>query len=91
MHSNRVVIHPDYVGFGLGIKFINVASSIMKNDGYRVMIKFSSIPILKSMIKDKNWKFKNKTNDTSMSGRAVRRKTGFRKKVTTYSFEYVGG
>ena len=57
VHSNRTVIHPDYVGFGLGMKLINASSSYMKEQ-YNVEIfgKFSNYAIYKSMLKDPNWK-----------------------------------
>jgi ABC-type Mn2+/Zn2+ transport system ATPase subunit len=53
-HSNRTVIHPDYQGFGLGIKLINITSKYMKdNYDYKIMAKFSAMPVFKSMIKQK--------------------------------------
>ena len=91
MHSNRVVIHPDYVGFGLGLKFVDETSKLEKLKGYRVMAKFSSVPMLKARLKNKNWVFKGKVQQASIVvGGNMRRKSGFRKKVTCYTFEYIG-
>jgi ABC-type ATPase with predicted acetyltransferase domain len=57
-HSNRTVIHPDYQGFGLGLSLINETSIIMaRKYDYRIMAKFSSLPIYKQMIKNKDWVF----------------------------------
>lgn len=95
-HSNRTVIHPDYAGFGLGIKIINETAELMLSKGYRVMAKFSSTPIYKSMSKQKNWKLKEirRDVDDSVVGSGVKKnvlkiKGGFRTKVKTYSFEYL--
>lgn len=92
MHSNRTVIHPDYAGLGLGIRVIDATSADMKARGYRVMAKFSSVPIFKSMSKSKNWLFKEKkrAHKTRVGG-TMKRNGGFRVDVTTFSFEYVGG
>lgn len=90
LHFNRTVIHPDYVGFGLGMKLINETSKIMLKKGYRVMGKFSSIPVFKAMSKDKSWVLKNESFFTPSGGGNMIRKTSFRNKVKTWSFEYVG-
>lgn len=58
-HSNRTVIHPDYVGLGLGIKIINITSDIMHKRGFIVMAKFTSLPVYKAMQKQKCWILKN--------------------------------
>jgi len=92
-HSNRTVIHPDYAGMGLGIKLINETSKIMDKTGVRVMAKFSSTPIYKSMIKNPNWKLKEIKRQIGKTnvGRNMSKKSGFRENIKTYSFEYVGG
>lgn len=92
MHSNRTVIHPDYSGLGLGIKLITETSKIMKENGFKPMAKFSSTPIYKSMLKDKNWKLcsiKKQIGKTQV-GCSMIRKTGFRENIKTYSFEFIG-
>jgi len=57
-HSNRTVVHPDYQGFGLGQKLIDETSKIMAiEENFRIMAKFSSLPIYKQMIQNDDWKF----------------------------------
>lgn len=91
-HFNRLVIHPDYSGIGLGIKFINETSKIMSELNYKIMGKFSSTPVYLSMIKNKNWKLKDiKRQIGKMNvGGNMMRKSGFRENIKTYSFEYIG-
>jgi hypothetical protein len=96
-HFNRIVIHPDYAGLGLGIKFIDATSQIIKEKyGFRVLGKFSSIPVFRSMKKSPRWKLikvesqiGTKTMKTSIFGRS-RKPEGFRKNVKTFSFEFIG-
>lgn len=93
MHSNRTVIHPDYAGLGLGILVINETSKLMKLQNYRVMAKFSSTPVYKSMIKQKDlWVLRDiKTQiGRAQRGEKMIRQTGFRENVKTYSFEFIG-
>jgi ABC-type ATPase with predicted acetyltransferase domain len=90
----RVVIHPDYNGLGLGIKMVNAcAELLMSKIRCRVMTKFSVIPMYKSTLKDKNWKylgFKRTMGKLSVGGNMLRKK-GFREKgVKTFQFEYIG-
>lgn len=57
-HSNRTVIHPDYAGLGMGIALINLTSSYMSQKyEYKIMAKFSSVPVFKAMIRQNCWKF----------------------------------
>lgn len=92
MHSNRTVIHPDYCGIGLGIILINETSKIMKEGRFRVMAKFSSTPIYRSMIRQKEWKLLKVERQIgkTQSGGKMGRKSGFRENIKTYSFEYLG-
>lgn len=93
MHFNRLVIHPDYCGFGLGIKFLNAASKALfreMNGQVKIMGAFSSRPTYKSLIRDRRWRLvkkktivKNYTSGKSMA------KTKFRHDVTMFSFEYI--
>lgn len=94
MHFNRTVIHPDFAGFGLGIKMINETAALLskKRPDIRIMGKFSSIPVYKSMIKSPKWILKEAdTKIQIVVGGNMMRKTSFRKKVKTFSFEYIGG
>ena len=56
LHFNRTVIHPDYVGFGLGMQLIDLTSEMMAKKNYKIMGKFSSIPVFKAMSKNPKWK-----------------------------------
>jgi hypothetical protein len=80
LHFNRLVIHPDYCGFGLGIKFLNECAQIIKNKDYEVLGKFSSQPTYNSLIKDKNWRLNNveRKHSISIGGNMKRgKKTGY--------------
>ena len=92
-HSNRTVIHPDYVGLGLGIKIIDETSRLMKKrHKFRIMAKFSSLPVFKAMIKNASWKLcaaQTTTNNKSIGNMNKSRKATIRQKVKWYSFEYV--
>tara|TARA_R110002020_G_C16250215_1_gene769749 strand:- start:321 stop:1442 length:1122 start_codon:yes stop_codon:yes gene_type:complete len=92
-HSNRVVIHPDYNGLGLGMKMVDVCSKLLLNKlDCRIMAKFSSIPMYKSRMKNKNWKYKGfkRTMGKLRIGGNMLRKKGFREKgIKTYNFEYI--
>lgn len=90
LHFNRLVIHPDYVGLSLGIKFVDCVAKFLKEKKFRVMGKFSSTPVLKALLKNKNWVFGGKIKIANMTGDNMKRKGGFREKVTCYTFEYVG-
>ena len=90
-HFNRTVIHPDYVGFGLGIKLINETSKYMKQTyKYKIMGKFSSIPVYKSLTKSTLWSLKDFGYDTSEMKVGHKIRTSTRKKVKWNSFVFVG-
>ena len=88
MHFNRTVIHPDYVGLGLGIKLIEATSEIMKKDGYDVWGKFSSVPVAKALERSDNWKLINVQRFQGKPGGNMLRDSGFRNAVKTYSYHY---
>ncbi len=92
MHSNRVVILPEYVGIGLGIRFVNACSDIMVKRGYDVWAKLSSKPLIASRIKDfKNWKIIKEERNLKIKVRGnMKRNSGFREKVKTYTFRWIG-
>ncbi len=97
-HFNRLVIHPDYVGLGLGIEFLNNCCELMRKKGItRIMGKFSSIPTFKSLKRNSKWVLKNISRDlkTRQFGKKSNGCMGtnvksFRTKVKTYSFLYIG-
>ena len=93
-HSNRTVIHPDYNGLGLGIKLINKTSELLAQKiTCRIMAKFSSTPVYKSMIKQEQWKYLGfkRIMGKLQYGKGFKRKNGgLREKgVKTYNFEYI--
>lgn len=92
-HSNRTVIHPDYNGLGLGIKLINETSKLLYNEiDCKIMAKFSSTPVYKAMIKQKQWVFlgKNRLMGKIKKGGNMIRRSGFRENgVKTYCFKYI--
>lgn len=93
LHSNRTVIHPDYVGLGLGLKFINAtAEHLLTQVDCRIMGKFSSVPIYKAMVKDPHWVLRDVKRKMGIerAGGNQQRVSGFRDRgIKTYSFEYI--
>lgn len=94
MHFNRLVIHPDYVGLGLGEYFVNATAQHMKLKGYDVRAKFSSIPTFKLLQRNPHlWQLnKIERNEKVKDGKRgnMGRENAFRKQVKTYSFKYIG-
>lgn len=91
MHSNRTVIHPDYAGFGLGMRLIDETSKIMTHDGYDVRAKYSSTPIYRSMKKNPLWKQVDQKMQTTITlGANMIRGTGHRLDVKCYCFKFIG-
>jgi GNAT superfamily N-acetyltransferase len=93
VHANRLVIHPDYQGFGIGIKFINIASEDVVKKGYKVRSKFSSYPNYVGFKNSPNWLFIESSNnfEKSMykSGGSMINKFGHRQSVKTYTFKFL--
>lgn len=95
-HSNRVVIHPDYAGLGLGLKMVNKSAAHLKGRyGYDIRATFSSIPMYYSRLKDsKNWrltKIDRRIGEYKNVGDGVgMRESGFRQNVKLFTFEYIG-
>ncbi len=90
MHANRIVVHPDYAGIGLGILMTNETAKYMDSQNFRVMCKFSSTPMYKAMTKSPCWKLRaldRKIGATNIGGNMMR-KSGFRENIKTYTFEY---
>lgn len=87
MHSNRTVIHPDYVGLGLGMKLIEITSRIM-SESYDVWAKFSSVPVAKAFEKSNNWRLIDVKRFTNPGGGSIKRVTGYRNGIKTYSYHY---
>lgn len=96
MHFNRTVIHPDYIGLGLGVKLINAsAKHLLSIMDCRIMGKFSSVPMYKALKKDDNWILKEERMklNTQITGGNMKRhiNAGFRDRgIKTWTFEYIG-
>jgi ABC-type lipoprotein export system ATPase subunit len=94
-HVNRVVVHPDYNGLGLGIKLVNETSKLLlKKIDCRIMSKFSSVPLFKAMKKDERWIFtgQDRLMGKMQTGKTMGRKSGFRENgIKTYNFEFNRG
>jgi len=90
LHSNRVVIHPDYCGFGLGLQMTDACAESLKNQGYEIFAKFSSIPMYNARKKSTKWKLMDvMRHHKIVVGGNMKRKDGFRKDVKTWSFKYL--
>jgi ABC-type dipeptide/oligopeptide/nickel transport system ATPase subunit len=90
LHSNRVVIHPDYCGFGLGLRMTDACAQKLCDEGFEVYAKFSSVPMYQSRIKSRNWRLeKVMRHHKIVVGGNMLRKTGFRTDVKTYSFKFL--
>jgi ABC-type dipeptide/oligopeptide/nickel transport system ATPase subunit len=94
-HCNRAVVHPDYVGFGLGMRLVNLACEHMaKSRGYRIMGKFSNAPFIRVVRRDPCWvvrKMGRQIGEYRNWGKKIERGRGsYRTNVTTVSVEYVG-
>jgi hypothetical protein len=93
-HSNRTVIHPDYAGLGMGVRLATITAQYMiEKYPYKIMGKFSSVPIFKAVRKDPAWKFLGETRTMGIlqKGGTMERQGGFREGgIKTYQFEYIG-
>jgi hypothetical protein len=78
LHFNRLVIHPDYCGFGLGIHFLNKCSQIIAVKNYEVMGKFSSAPVYNALKRNNHWRLNAVQRKTPEAGKLMERKTSFR-------------
>ena len=91
MHMNRIVIHPDYAGFGLGIRFIDETSELMAKRGFEVMTKYSSIPVFRAMKKNPRWVQTNEIRQHRIAiGGNMNRTGGHRLDVKCFCFRYIG-
>jgi ABC-type dipeptide/oligopeptide/nickel transport system ATPase subunit len=92
---NRLVIHPDYCGFGLGLSLVKASADHMLKEARakRILGKFSSIPMKKAcessesfrLLKEDLQLLKGTVGKTSGSGKAQ----AIRNKVRTWTFCYL--
>jgi len=90
LHSNRIVIHPDYCGIGLAKQFINSIAEKYRSRGYRICEKMSSLSRYRQLSKDIKWKLTRTGYLTPSGTMKMTRDTGFRNKVRFWCFEYLG-
>ncbi len=89
MHANRIVVHPDYCGFGLGGKFTDICSEYMQNVlGYDVQMKLSSASMSNLLKRSPRWELRDVSRNVHniWSGKG---RTG-RMDVKTWSFKFLG-
>jgi ABC-type dipeptide/oligopeptide/nickel transport system ATPase subunit len=82
---SRLVVLPDYQGIGIGVKFLNIICDYYIKNNFEITIRTSSVPIIKSLKKDKKWaliSFGRIKGNQNMSNRASS------KKRLTFSFKY---
>jgi ABC-type dipeptide/oligopeptide/nickel transport system ATPase subunit len=94
VHSNRTVIHPDYVGFGLGGALIDSTSAYMTSKGFDVRAKFSSTPVHRYFQRfPARWRLEKIVRDTPDVGGTISKKRGesIRKHVKCYIYRWIGG
>lgn len=92
MHSNRVVIHPDYAGLGLGIRFVNECAVVMAAAGFDVFAKLSAAPLIRARQKQpENWRLLKVERRLKIPKTGnMKRDSGFRMKVKTCTFKWIG-
>lgn len=77
----------------MGIKLINLTCEYAaRKYGYKMMAKFSSLPVFKAMIKQRQWKFLGEKRLLKRMdvGSNMGRKSGFRENgVRTFHFEMI--
>lgn len=90
LHFNRLVIHPDYCGFGLGIHFLNHCAKIIHDRGFEVMGKFSSAPVHAALSRNNCWILSAVSRATKITAGVLMQRglNGFRKDIKTWSFKY---
>lgn len=88
-HFNRLVIHPDYCGLGLGQMFLDETCKLMKEKG-KILGKFSSISVYKNCKRNPKWKLRDTGWQTIFSGSKTGRIAAARNKVRWWSFEFIG-
>lgn len=95
LHANRIVIHPDYIGLGLGIKLTNELAAILSQE-HIIMCKMSSLSIYHLMKRDNKWilksskYFQKEAKDNYNLKRLKGKKKTFRQKVKQWTFKYIG-
>ena len=90
LHANRLVIHPDYQGLGIGSHVMNATARELKSRGYRCMTKFSNLAVFRALNRDDSWRLLKSTfkHKREKYGNAVKMDLrGNPRRM--YSFEYI--
>jgi len=91
LHSNRIVVLPEYTGFGLGLRMADLCSENLKTKGFEIWIKMSNISTVKSCLSSDKWKLKRiSSNFEKGQIKSKMNKYGRRNFVKTYSFKFMG-
>ena len=94
VHSNRVVILPDYCGLGLGKSFVDLCCFDMKQKGFVIFSKNSSLARYNQLKNNKNWVLKDTNFKTPKPGgtweSAKARSKAMRNNVRWWSWLFVG-
>lgn len=90
MHANRIVVHPDYCGFGLGGKMTDITADYMQNTlNYDVQIKLSSVSMANLLKRNVRWELRDVSRNVNNIWSNHKGRTG-RIDVKTYSFKFNG-
>jgi ABC-type lipoprotein export system ATPase subunit len=93
LHSNRVVLHPDYCGINIANQFVDVCCQAMYEKGFKIMAKNSSKPRYKQLSKNPKWRLVDKgilNNNMGKDYESKGKSKTLRQKVRWYSWLYVG-
>jgi ABC-type Mn2+/Zn2+ transport system ATPase subunit len=89
LHANRIVVHPDYCGFGLGGKMTDICADYLQRElGFDVQIKLSSASMSNLLKRSPRWELRDVSRNVHniWSGKG---RTG-RMDVKTWSFKFLG-
>jgi len=92
--GHRLVVMPDYQGFGLGHTLSSEIAQIYKDQGYRFIITSNTKSLYKQRLRDARWRVTSVGRSHSLDRRKSRSQltlnnTGSHNKITI-SYEYVG-
>jgi hypothetical protein len=95
---SRIVILPEYQGFGLALKFMKIICQIYNKSGERMRIVTSLKPFIEALKRNNDWILKRFDRISSGSGSGSgsgsihnkAKQTSFSNNRITASFEYIG-
>lgn len=91
--GHRLVVHPDYQGFGLGHALSSKIADMYKKMGFRFIITSNTKSLYKQRVVDSRWRVtrigRTSSNDSRDKVGPNMAKTGSHNKITI-SYEYVG-